>query len=111
MKEYVLIGLGAIVVALGISWLAQGDDFFLYQVFAPKYEAVRRKTFEETKSYNEGVAQELRSAQLNYAQAKTPEEKQAIASYVLHQTAGYDTTRLPPDLAAFLAQMAEAVSN
>lgn len=111
ISEIILWSLAGLLFCLGITWLAQGSDFFLYSVFAPKYEAVRRQTFEQTKSYNEGVAQEIRSAELDFARAKTTEEKQAIASYVLHETAAYDTTKLPPDLSAFLAQAQSAVSQ
>lgn len=110
-SEIVLWSIAGIVFCLGITWLAQGNDFFLYSVFAPKYEAVRRQTFEQTKSYNEGMAQEIRNAELDFARAKTDAEKQAIASYVLHETAGYDTTKLPPDLSAFLSQAQAAVSQ
>lgn len=109
--KYVLIAFASLVGLLGITWLAQGNDFFLYSVFAPKYEAVRRQTFEQTKSYNEGVAQELRSAQLDYARAKTAAERQALASYVLHQVAGYDASKLPPDLQSFVSQLSAEVSQ
>lgn len=45
----VLAVIAAIVVLLGITWGLQGADFFLYKTFAPKYEAVRRDTFEQSK--------------------------------------------------------------
>jgi hypothetical protein len=113
MKPSTITGLSVlgVVVLLGLTWIFQGNDFFLYSVFAPKYESVRRQTFEQTKSYNEGMAQEIRNAELDFARAKTPAEKQAIASYVLHETAGYDTSKLPPDLAAFLSQAQTTVSQ
>jgi hypothetical protein len=110
MKTAAII-LASIIGLLAVAWLIQGNDFFLYSVFAPKYEAVRRQTFEQTKSYNEGVAQELRSAQLDYARAKTDAEKQALASYVLHQVAGYDTNKLPPDLQSFVSQLQSTVTQ
>lgn len=100
--------IGALIVAtfvcLGLMWAVQGNDFFLAKVFAPREEALRRQTFEESKAYNEGTAQELRRMQLEYIKAK-PEQKSALASVILHQTAGYDTTRLPPDLQVFLAEV------
>ena len=110
MKTAAII-FGCLVGLVALSWIVQGGDFFLYSVFAPKYEAVRRQTFEQTKSYNEGVAQELRSAQLDYARAKTDAEKQALASYVLHQVAGYDTTKLPPDVQSFVSQLQTSVTQ
>lgn len=110
MKIFGIV-LASLVGLLAAVWIAQGSDFFLYSVFAPKYEVVRRQTFEQTKAYNEGMAQELRSAQLDYARAKSDAEKQAIASYALHQTAGYDTSKLPPDLQSFLSQLSVEVSQ
>ena len=55
MNPFKVVGsvLGIVVVCLGFGWIATGNDFFLYKVFAPKYEQVRRETFEQTKSYNQ----------------------------------------------------------
>lgn len=72
--------------------------------FAPKEEAVRRNTFEQSRAYNEGVAQQLQSYQLAYVKG-TPEQQQAIASMVLHEVAGVDESRLPPSLYAFVTQI------
>jgi hypothetical protein len=90
-----------LALIFGITWAVQGNDFFLYKVFAPKYEAARRQTFEESKAYNEGMAQELAAAELDYAKANA-EQKAAIRSVLIQRYAGYDTTRLPPDLRQFL---------
>lgn len=109
--KYVLMGIAAVIAICGLTWIFQGNDFLLYRYFAPKEEAVRRTTFEQSKAYNEGVAQELRQAKLDFARAKTREEKQAIASYALHEAGGYDRTKLPPDLADFMVTLEEAVAQ
>jgi hypothetical protein len=88
-------------VAMGLAWAIQGNEFFMLKVFAPKIEQVRRETFEESKAYNDGTAQELRRMQSEYIRA-TPEQKAALASVILHQVAGYDEGRLSPDLRSFL---------
>jgi hypothetical protein len=98
----VLLFLGLV---FGIGWAVQGNQFFMYKVFAPKEAAVQREVFEQSKSYNEGKLQELRKAQLDYAKAATPEQKLAIGSYALHQVAGYDESRLPEDLKQFVQQL------
>lgn len=90
------------MTALGAVWLAQGSDFFLYKVFAPQYEATRRQTFEQSKAYNQGMVQELQNMQFEYVRA-TKEQKAALRSIILHRAADYDTSRLPPDLAMFIA--------
>lgn len=97
----------AIVVMLGISWLAMGNQFFLAKVFNPKMEQVRRDTFEQSKAYNQGMIQELRSSQICYIQADAS-GKAALKSIVLHQFADYDINKLPPDLYEFLKSLQQS---
>ena len=100
-RLFAVLFLGAVIVLMGSMWIVYGNEFFLAKFFGPKNEQTRRETFEESKAYNEGMAQELRRMQLEYVKA-SPDQKQAIASIILHQTAGYDTTKLPPDLQRFV---------
>ena len=100
------IGVGVLVVIglLGVTWLAQGNDFSLYRYFAPKYEQVRRDTFEQSKAYRQGMVQELQNMQFEYAKAQ-PDQRAALASIILHRAADFDETVLPPDLRQFVAQL------
>lgn len=101
--EKIVIGIVLLLgVLFGVGWAVEGNSFFMYKFFAPKEEAVRRETFEQSKSYNDGMAQELASMQLDYAKA-SPEQKAALRSVIVHRYAGYDTGKLPPDLQAFIA--------
>ncbi len=84
-----------------LAWIIQGNDFFLYKVFAPQYEAVRRQVFEETKSYNQGMVQELQNMQFEYLKADQA-HKDALASVILHRAADYDQSKLPADLKSFI---------
>ena len=93
-----------VVVILGLTWLVQGNEFFLYRTFAPKMEGVRREVFEETKSYNQGMIQELQNMQFQYEQA-APEHRAALASIILHRAADYDESRLPPSLRSFIQKL------
>src|SRR5271157_1743462 len=102
--KFVAAAIGVIVLVLGLSWVFQGNDFFLYKIFAPKYEATRRQVFEQTKSYNQGMIQELQNMQFQYVQAK-PEQQDALASIILHRAADYDVDRLPPDLRSFIQKL------
>jgi hypothetical protein len=88
-------------VILALTWILQGQDFFLYKFFAPRYEAARRETFEESKSYNDGMQQDLRRMQGEYIKA-TPAQQEALASVIIHQFAAYDERKLSPDLRTFL---------
>lgn len=89
---------------LAIPWLIQGSDFFLYKVFAPKYEGVRRETFEQSKAFNQGMIQELQDMQFEYAKADD-KHKAAMASIILHRAADFDEAKLPTDLRQFIGQL------
>lgn len=97
----------ALVVVLGLSWIGTGNDFLLYRFFAPKTEAVRRHVFEETKSYNQGMIQELQNMQFEYEKADES-HKAALASIILHRAADYDGDKLPTDLRAFISSLRRA---
>jgi hypothetical protein len=73
----------------------------MYGFFAPRYEEVRLNTFENTKSYNQGMQQELQDYYLEYM--KSDENgKQAIEAVIAHQYADYPMDRLPPHLRTFV---------
>lgn len=102
------IAIGFVVIAglFGLTWVVQGNDFFLYSVFAPKYEQVRRSTFEQSRAFNEGMAQELQRMWLDYQHATDPGEKAAIRSLVTHRVAGYEVDNIQnPQLRGFVRQM------
>ena len=107
MKLLTLIGLvaGSLLLMLGLAWIIEGNNFFLYKVFAPREEQVRREVFEQSKSYNDGMLQELYSMQLDYVKAKNAEQKAAIKSVILHRVSGYDQNKLPFDLRQFINQL------
>lgn len=107
MKTYFGLGALALVVALSIGWVIQGNDFFLYKVFAPKYEQVRRETFEQTKSYRQGMVQELENMQLAYVKADSS-GKRTMAPIILHRAADADPSTLTPDLNSFLSELRHA---
>ena len=109
MKEFgvgVLLIVAVIAVFLGIGWLAEGNDFFMYKVFAPKYENTRRQVFENSRAFNQGMVQELENMQFEYTKAK-PEDKNALASIILHRASGYnmDDPIVPASLRAFVAEL------
>lgn len=106
--KYTILGvLSFFVVILGLGFAIQGTDFFLYRTFAPKYEATRRQVYEQSKSYNEGMLQELRDYQVQYLREKDPQAKQAIAFAILHNADEYDIDKLPEDLREFVVQLRE----
>ena len=95
----------AIAAIMGLGWVVQGNDFFMYKVFAPKYENVRRQVFENTKSYNQGTIQEVAKYKLEYDKSSDPAVKQALASAILHEVADFPEDRLPVDLRMFIEKL------
>ena len=83
-------------------WLVQGNDFFLFKVFAPKYEEVRRETFKQSQAYNDGMITELQNMWIEYNKSTTEEQKKALRSVILHRVKGYDENKLPNDLQIFI---------
>lgn len=101
MKVFAII-VASFIGIVALSWVIQGDDFFLYKTFAPKYEQVRRETFEQSKAYRQGSIQELQNMQFQYEQANDS-QKAALASIILHRAA--DFQYLPPDLQRFISSL------
>ena len=93
-----------IFVCLGITWIIQGNDFFMYKVFAPKYEAARRQVFENTRSFNQGMVQELDNMRFAYIKEKDPNARQALASIIIHRSEGFNLNDpiVPYDLRSFI---------
>jgi len=87
-----------LILAVGLEFLGLGWKRF----FEPKHRNVEREVFMETRSYNEAAMQQLTDYRLQYMQAKTQEEKQAILSTVRLMHADYPEDRLPFELREFL---------
>jgi len=96
--------IGLALLFVFIVFLLIEGSFLLYQHYAPKYEGVRRQVFEQTKSYSQGMIQELENMQFEYQQAK-PQERQALRSIILHRAADYPTERMPSDLRRFITDL------
>lgn len=93
-----------LIAMFGLTWAVQGNDFFLYKVFAPKYEQVRRVTFEQSKAYRQGMVQELQNMQFQYEQADE-DHKAALASIILHRAADFPEDDMPRDLRNFINEL------
>lgn len=98
------IFLGLLIFISVITWFIAGNEFFLYKFFAPKQEQVRREVFEQTKSYQQGMIQELQNFEFEYVKA-TPEQKDALASIILHRVADFPEDKLPSDLRIFVQSL------
>jgi hypothetical protein len=97
-------GLLGLFGLLAITWIVQGNDFFLYKVFAPRQEAVRRQVFEQSRAFNQGMIQELENMQFEYAKQTDSGAKAALGSIILHRASGYNLNdqAVPAELRAFI---------
>lgn len=87
------------IIALVLSW----NSITLGGAFDKHSEDTRRKTYESTKSYNDGKAQELVKLQYEYMKSED-KQKDAVAFRVRHMTASYELSKLSPDLRTFVLE-------
>lgn len=97
----ILYTIGFLAAILALGWILALNDLAFTGFFAPKQEAIRRQTFEQSKSYNQGTIQELQNMQFEYIKADSA-HKDALASIILHRAADFDEERLPSDLKSFI---------
>lgn len=94
-------------VALAVlGWFFTANDVLLTRWSAPRVEAIRRQTFEQSKAYRDGQIKELRSMQFAYEQADDA-HRVALRQVVLQQFSDVDDSALPGDLRAFLRSLEE----
>ena len=98
------IFIGFFLVIFIIGFAAEGTNFFLYKFWAPKQENVRREVFENTKSYKQGMQQDVENFAFQYAQADSS-AKQALAAVILHRVADYDINQLSPEMKEFISKL------
>jgi len=90
-----------LLLLVALMWLFAGNGLAMQAYFAPRQEAIRRTTFEQSKAYRDGMAQELRGMQFAYVQADDA-HKAAIADLIRHRVAGFPRDALPSDLSTFI---------
>lgn len=93
-----------IVLLLGITWIFQGNDFFMYRFFGLRYENTRREIFEQSKAYRQGMVQELQNLLFEYEQADEG-HKDALRSMILHRAADVPDDAIPSDLQSTINQL------
>lgn len=104
VSKYIAIGFGVLVLILGLTWVIQGNQFFILKVFAPAQEQVRRETFEQSKAYRQGMIQELQNMQFEWVKAE-PGHKAALADIILRRAADFPEADMTPDLVTFIHQL------
>jgi len=100
MKPFLTI-VGGVLTLGAVTWGVAYHDLIFTSFFAPKYENVRRNTFEQSKSFRTGAVQELQNMRFEYIKA-APEHKKALADIIRHRATEIPIDAMPADLSAFV---------
>lgn len=103
MRDLLVGLLVLLLVVLGLSGAAY-LSWYGYDYFAPKYEDSRRKTFEQSRAFNEGMLRDLQNLRWQYLRG-SPEVKATLRATIIHRFSVYDIERLPPELRVFYRQL------
>jgi hypothetical protein len=97
---------GGVLALLAITFGLNYADLQSYAFFAPRVEAVRNKTFQQSQAYNDSVVRDLENFRLEWADPKTTnDQKYVIKSTAIHRFEVYPINSLPMDLQAFYHQL------
>lgn len=108
MKTSRIVGLVLLgfVAVFGLTWIGQGNNFFLYKVFAPKYEEVRHDVFKNSQAYIDGKITNLTKQKMDYASANSDAHRCAIRSMAIREASTVITdTRMPNDLTQWVNKL------
>ena len=100
MKPFLAV-VGGVVGFGALIWGVAYHDLIFTSFFAPKYENIRRNTFEQSKSFRTGAVQELENMRFEYIKA-APEHKKALADIIRHRAIEIPIDAMPADLSAFV---------
>jgi hypothetical protein len=93
------------VAAVGaLGWGVTYHELIFQSFFNPKFEDVRRNTFERSKSFRTGAVQELQNMQFEYIKA-SPEHKKALADIIRHRATEVPEDAMPQDLQSFISNL------
>jgi hypothetical protein len=97
----IALSFAALIGIFLIAWMVQGNDFFMYKVFGPKYEQARHEIFKTSQSYVDGKVQELQQYMLEYNKAEAA-HKSALKTVIIRESVNVDEKFLPSDLRDFI---------
>lgn len=86
-----------LAVLFGGAWIVQGNDFFMYKYFAPKYADAQRETYEHSRNKVQGDVMTLRDYQMQYTRA-SDETKPVLRGTILKASNDMNLDLLPEDL-------------
>jgi len=99
MKAFFAV-IGGIALLFGFIFVANLFGWQMAAFFNPKMEQVRRNTFEQSQSYNDGMTRDLENIMLQYSKASDT-EKAALRAVALHRFSVYPSEKLTPEMRTF----------
>jgi hypothetical protein len=103
MKPILAI-VGGVIGVSALTWGIAYHELIFTSFFAPKFENVRRNTFEQSKSFRDGSVQELENMRFEYIKA-SPEHKKALADIIRHRAVEVPADAMPSDLQSFISNL------
>jgi hypothetical protein len=103
MKPFLAV-VGGVLTLGAVTWGIAYHDLIFTSFFAPKFENVRRNTFEQSKSFRTGAIQELQNMQFEYIKA-APEHRVALADIIRHRALEVPADAMPTDLQSFISNL------
>jgi hypothetical protein len=97
-----IASVGGIAIVIVGGFLLQALDLGFYAFWAPKYKAVERQVFEESKPYIQGKITYLNRLRGQYELAEA-EQKPALKAVIKREASQVNTEYLPSDLKTFLS--------
>jgi hypothetical protein len=102
--KYFLMGLGILIFLIILGFGLDLLGLHWYKFIQPKKEAARREVFLNTRSYNEGMIQNLIKYKHEY-DLGNDDEKKIITNTIRHMYAEFDESKLNPELRDFLKKI------
>lgn len=91
---------GAVLVLVALILGTSELGFKIFERYNPKFENVRRNTYEQSRAYREGTVRDLQNLAMEYTRGNE-EQKAAIRITALHRFADVPDDILTPDLRQF----------
>ncbi len=103
----VIIGAASIAGLAALGVFGAEYSFRLNQHYLPKYEQVRRETFEQSQAYNEGMRRDIENLRIDWLGA-TGGQKDAIRALALTRIAGLPDAAVTGPILSFRNELTES---
>jgi hypothetical protein len=102
LPRIVLALVALVVLSFGLSFMSDAFNLLSFKFWAPKQEAARRQTYEQTKSYKQGSIQRLNTLCSQIATADD-DHKPMLNDVISHEFAEWNESDVPDYLQSCLA--------